>query len=235
MRGNSISVGEEHLTPDSPSFTGEEMMRSLAVGGALMVLTVIGMLIIADTFIAELILGLFNTLLILGVIVIGLGLSAGKYFGLKGVKSDNIGMALFGSSLCVATYSLMGGAILTPYSSVFYIPALLITSLITISLSLAAGFYVYRTNKNLEYWSKYSMYCFLGGLLLAVVGSFSAIFAIGAFVLFLAGFLCDLVYQIWMTSHTRRSPVANGLALYIAFAGVFIHILQLVLRTLARR
>ncbi len=96
-----------------------------------------------------------------------------------------------------------------------------------------AAAYVYSTDKNLEHWAKYSLACFIGGFAILVVVIFVPELVVVAFGLFLLGFLCGLVYEIWMTSNRNRSAAANGLALYIAFAGVFVHILQLVLRALS--
>lgn len=36
-----------------------------------------------------------------------------------------------------------------------------------------------------------------------------------------------------MLSGARRSPVANGIGVYVAFMGVFVHLLQLVLEMMA--
>lgn len=229
------SVGDAHKTGQSPVYSlfSEATVTALAVGTILMLLTVVGMLAIADSALARAGMVVFSIPLV-GAIVFGILLTGGRYLGLRGIGNDNYPLAVAGSLLSVATYAWFGGIVLTPYDPSLYEPALAITGAITVALSLVAAAYVYTTDKDLAQWATYSAACFLGGLGALAIGIvFPPLLAVG-FGLFLLGFLCDLVYEIWMTSNRNRSPAANGLALYIAFAGVFVHILQLVLRILSR-
>lgn len=43
----------------------------------------------------------------------------------------------------------------------------------------------------------------------------------------------DLVYEIWEMVSARRKPFVNGFALYIAFTGIFVHILQIALEAVS--
>lgn len=192
------------------------------------------MLATANTAPAEFVLSLYSTFDLLGVLVIGGLLYVGRVLGLRGIGKDSMLMALSGSGVLIGTYAVFGGAILTMYSSQIYIQGLAISGLVTVIITIIAGAYVYSRDQSFEHWARYSGFCFLGGLVAVLIGSFFAPVLIIGFILFLLGFLCDLVYEIWMTSNNNRDPKANGIALYIAFAGVFVHVLQIVLRMMAR-
>lgn len=237
MIGDRHTENSSHTTKNSPNygFFDRRTMTSMVIAGAMMLLTIAGMLATANTAPAELVLILYSTFDLLGVIVIGIFLFAGRYLGLKGIGKDNFPMALAGSVILIGTYSVFGGAILTMYSGQTYALALGITGLITVAITIIAGAYVYSRDQSFEQWAHYSGVCFIGGIVAVLLGSFFAPILILGFLLFLLGFLCDLVYEIWMTSNNNRDPKANGIALYIAFAGVFVHVLQLVLEMLAER
>lgn len=236
MMGDRHSDNSPHTSKDSPNygFFDRRTITSMAVAGAMMLLTIFGMLATANTAPAELVLYLYSTLDILGVIVIGALLFAGRVLGLSGIGKDNMFMALSGSVILIGTYAVFGGAILTMYSSQIYIQGLVISGLITVGITIIAGAYVYSRDQSFEQWARYSGMCFIGGFVAVLIGSFFSPILIVGFILFLLGFMCDLVYEIWMTSNSNRDPKANGIALYIAFAGVFVHVLQLVLEMLAR-
>lgn len=229
-------VGASHQTPSTPSYTAAsgEMATAIGTGAVLQLLTVLLMVLLADTAVAEAVLGLFQTP-ILGVIVLGAGLSVGRYVGMRGFGDGNLAVAAVGAGVSVLTYGVFGGAILTPYAPAAYVPAIAVAGAITVAIAAVAGAYVYSTDADLSHWAKYSTGLFLVGLLGAGVGTFVQPVLLVAFLCFLLGFLADLVYEIYRTSNRERTPLANGFGLYIAFAGVFVHVLQLVLAMLANR
>jgi len=229
-------IGEKHGTKNSPvygPFSGP-LLTTLIVSTVLFLITVGGMLLIADTELAELALLLFMAPII-GVIVFGIIITLGRYLGLRGIKENNHFMAFIGTILLLFGYSWFGGAVLHLYAIELYFMAILIAAGITLAIALVAGFYVYTTNKDLSHWSKYSATLFMIGIVLALIGTFIPGIIFLAFIFILLGFIADLVYEIWMTSNEKRSPFANGIALYVAFTGTFVHILQLVLQSMARR
>lgn len=236
MFGDRHSENSPHTTKNSPNygFFDKRTMESMFIASIMMIATIAGMLLSANTWPAEIVLMLYNVFDLLGVIVIGALIFVGRHLGLKGIGRDNLLLAFIGSVILIGTYSVFGGAILTMYSGELYAQALGITGLITVIITIIAGAYVYSRDHSFEHWAKYSAVCFLGGFVAVFIGSFFTPVILLGFVLFLLGFLCDLVYEIWMTSNNNRDPKANGIALYIAFAGVFVHVLQIVLRMLAR-
>lgn len=235
MFGNRI--GSSQQTASSPSYAtaSGEMATAVGTAAVLQLLTIGAMVLFADTAAAAAVNGLFRTPL-LGVIVIGIGLTGGRYLGMRGFGNGNLPLAGVGTALSILTYGVLGGAILSPFASASYGPVLAVTSVVTVLIAAVAGAYVFSTDKDLSHWSRYSTGLFLGGLVAAGVGTFlfTPILLL-AFVCFLLGFVADLVYEIYRTSNRDRSPLANGFGLYIAFAGVFVHVLQIVVRMLAER
>ncbi len=198
-----------------------------------MIATIIGILIFADTIFADAVLWLYSVGVIIGVIVIGAGLTIGRWLGIKGMTEEVYSLALVGSLISVFTYAVFGGAVVTPYNPDLYIPAIVITGGITTLITIIAALYVFKTDRNLRFLARYSGITFIAGIVAVLFGTFFQPILILGFALFLLGFLLDLVYEIWMITDGGRTPIANGFGLYIAFAGVFVHILQLVIQILA--
>lgn len=232
----SNRVGGSHGASPTPSYAtvSGEMGTAIGTAAVLQVLTVLAMVLFADTVVASALQRLFQTP-ILGVVVLGVGLTAGRYLGMKGLGENSLGLAAVGASISVLTYGAFGGAILTPYAPASYVPALAVAGVVTVAIAAVAGAYVYSTDADLSHWAKYSTGLFLVGLVAAGVGTLFEPVLLLAFVCFLLGFLADLVYEIYRTGNRDRSPLANGFGLYVAFAGVFVHVLQLVIRTIGER
>lgn len=232
MLGNNRE--SKYTTTDSPKydFTDKGLYASLSLGASMMALTIGGMLVVADTILGELMMTLYQYPIV-GVGVFGALLTVGRHLGIKGVKKDSTLQAAIGSVTLILAYSWFGGGILTQYDPSLYNSAILVTGVITIGITLIASAYVYSTDKDLSNWSKYSGILFIGAIVAALIGTFFAPIALAGFALALLGFIADLVYEIWMTSQQNRPAHANGIALYVAFAGVFVHVLQLVLELMA--
>lgn len=228
--------GDTHQRRSTPSYAAVsgEMITAVGTAALLQVLTVLAMVALANSPAAIALQGLFQTP-ILGVIVVGIGLTAGRYLGMRGLAGGNLVLASVGIVLSIATYGVLGGAILSPYAPAAYAPAIGIATLITVAIAAVAAIYVYSRDAKLDHWAKYSSGFFLVGIGAAVVGTFFPPVLLLAFLCFLLGFLADLVYEIYRTGRSDRSPLVNGFGLYVAFAGIFVHVLQLVLRMLADR
>jgi len=232
------SASDPAYSDDAPSYKilSKDMGITAGVSGALMFVTIMLMLLISQTPLATIGLELYNIFPLLGVVVFGVLIGAGRRYGLKGLLAGDMSVALIGISLSVFGYSWFGGAVLSPYDTGIYIPAILVTGVITIGITLGAAVLVFGTNYDFMWAGKASGISFLLGLGVTLLGSvvFPILLFLG-FLLFLLGFLFDLVYEIYLTARNRRTPVANGLGVYIAFAGVFVHILIIVLRSFARK
>lgn len=169
--------------------------------------------------------------LIVGMIFYGIMLTAGNYLGKKGIKEQNTSKALGGIALLQLGYGMFGAGVLsilgvTEFSLVAVV--LGITLGVTLGIAVLASLLVYGTGRNFQDWGKYSMYSFIAALAAGFIGSFSGIFALITFVFVLLGFLLDLVYEIWRMKAQSDNYYLNGLGIYIAFMGVFVHILRMV-------
>lgn len=169
---------------------------------------------------------------IVGMIIFGAGLMAGRYLARKGIKADNTGLALSGVGLLEITYGLFGGGILSLVPTNMFPAALGITAVVTTVIALLAAFLVYGTGRNFRSWGKYSNYLFLGAFGTGLIGSAFAPLLLLTFVLVLVGFIVYLVYEIWRMKQRPGRVIMNGIGIYIAYMGVFVEILQLVVRML---
>jgi FtsH-binding integral membrane protein len=169
---------------------------------------------------------------IVGMIIFGAGLMAGRYIARKGIKADNTGLALTGVGLLEVTYGIFGGGILSLVPTNLFPIALGITAVITTVIALLAALLVYGTGRNFRTWGRYSNYLFLGALGTGLIGSAFAPLLLLTFILVLVGFIVYLVYEIWRMKQRPGRIIMNGIGIYIAYMGVFVEILQLVVRML---
>lgn len=226
----------EYVTRESPSYGlfSKDIAKSLLTGASLFIVTVASMILMADTAVGSLVLRLYSGFPIIGVLVIGAGLTVGRTLGMNGLMEDNDVLGVIGIAITVLTYGALGSAVLTPFSVLNYLPAIILSSGITTLISIIAGAYVLSRDKSFNSWKTYSSVAFGLGIALVAIGSLllpSLLFV--GFVLFVIGFFCDLVYEIWEMTSNQRSPIVNGFGLYIAFTGIFVHILQIVLEVLS--
>lgn len=234
MFDNSRSDAQTIESPPDYDLTDKGLVTALSVGAGLMVATIGMMLLTADTVLGGLISTIYSVP-IAGVLLFGGIISLGRYLGLKGVRDDKTVMAVLGSAILVFGYGWFGGGILHYYSADLYAPAIAVTGGITVAITLIAATVVYATDRNFEKYDQYSGYCFLGVIVGSLFGTVVPLIYLLSFGLALLGFLLNLVHEIWMTSNKNRPAYANGIGLYVAFAGVFVHILQIVLRVMADR
>jgi len=227
---------DDFKTEESPKYglTDSRFYIAIFVAVVLMVVTILGMIGLANTVVAELILLLYNTFWFLGVAVMSIVLSVGWYVGLKGIDADSMSLASIGVGLTILGYSGFGGAILSMFDSSIWVASIIVTGVITIGITVVLSAYIFTGRRDLSNWMRYSAYCFISAFVLAFVGSFFPPLQLIVLLLVLVGFTLDLGFEIWYCSRGGRTPIANGFAIYFAFAGLFVHILQLVLQSFAR-
>lgn len=212
----------------------EGQLKSLGIATALILLNIAVMWVFAFTPLAAVNNLLFGTFLFLGVIVYGAMLTGGIWLARRGIRSRNTGMAVGGTTLVQVAYGLFGAGILSTFlSASIQGIALAITAAATTSIALFCGLVVFGTSHDFSNWGRYANYIFLGVLAVSFIGSFSGIFGLIAFTLALIGFIVYLMHQIYMTKTRPNTPFLNGIGLYAAYMGVFVEILQLVVRMLA--
>ncbi len=208
-------------------------LKSLGIATGLIILNITLMWAFAFTPLSTVNNILFDRFFLLGVLVYGGMLTAGLWIARTGIRDLNTGMAVAGTGLVQLAYGIFGAGILNLLPFQIQGVALLATGVITTFIALLSGALVFGTSHDFSSWSKYANYIFLGVLGISLVGSFSGPFIIVAFLLALLGFIVYLVHQIYMTKTRPSTPFLNGIGLYTAYMGVFVEILQLVVRMLA--
>ena len=78
---------------------------------------------------------------------------------------------------------------------------------------------------------------FVVGAVLVLVGTFVTPVLLGGFLFVFAGFTLRLGYEIWKVRdrYSADRSLIHALGIYVAFTGVFVHVLQLVVRLFAER
>jgi hypothetical protein len=209
-------------------------LKSLAVATALIVLNIAVMWIFAFTDLAAINNLLFGSFFLLGVLVYGAMLTGGVHLAKKGVRNQNSSLAIGGTSLIQLAYGTFGAGILSVFiSPQLQLIALAITGAVTTAIAVLSGLLVFGTNHDFSGWGRYANYIFLGVLGVSFIGSFSPTLTILAFGLALIGFVVYLIHEIYVTKTRPETPFLNGIGLYTAYMGVFVEILQLVVRMLA--
>lgn len=206
------------------------------IATALMVLNVVLMALLATTPLAAINDALFAAP-ILGVLVYGAALFVGEWVAERGVMNGNGPLALVGLAILQGAFGTFGAGVLSFAPPELRVPALAITAAVTGGLTLLLALYVYARSKSFDRWSTYSTGSFLLGIGAIALGTFvEPLLLLAGFVLILAGFLFRLGWEIWRVRERRDLPAAlAGIGVYIAAMGVFVHVLQIVLRLLARR
>lgn len=212
-----------------------EIVTSVAVAGGLFTVTVGLMIGFAGTTLAELLLEAYELHPALGVLVVGIPLTIGNIAGRMGLKDGNTLTSFVGVSVTGLTYGVFGAAVLTLFETSTYFTAILSATIITMIIGLIAGAYVLNTERAFYGWDSLAGNVFIGGFLIVLIAGFlpgilgTAGIMLG-FTAFLAGFIIDMVFEIWELTNNYHSAVKNGFGLYVAFTGVFVHVLQVVLQ-----
>lgn len=233
-------IGSSHYTDSAPAYPFFSVRTGISVGVAAVLIagTLVLMWLFRGTVWADGAIWLYRGAPFApypGLVVFGIVLTAGRYVGLVAAVEEYYSTALVASGVVAVAYAAFGAGVLSLYASGIHGTAILLTAAITAGLTIAAAVLVYTTDHSFANWDRYSGGLMIGGVCVLAVGSATGVSAVTglAFGLILLGWIVDLVFEIYMVSNDDRSPVANGIGVYIAFMGVFVHILQLVLEALA--
>lgn len=167
---------------------------------------------------------------IVGVLIFGAGLTAGNWLAKTGIKEDSRSKTFTGSALLMLSYGVFGAGILTSFNLASILVILAVTSVITGLTSLIIGIGVNYSNRSFRWAQRYAFYLFIGVVIAAGLGTVFPSVLLVAFILALTGFLLNLVYEIWFMLEENKDPWLHAIGLYVAVAGVFVHILQMVVR-----
>lgn len=173
---------------------------------------------------------------IVGVLVYGAAITGGEMVAERGVDGGDMGIAFVGMVILQLAFGIFGAGVLSfaPRDQQLYI--LGVTAVVTGVLTAVIATYVYARSKSFENWGSWANYAFIGGIVAILIGTFFEPVLIVGFVLIFLGFMLRLGWEIWRVRDQRNASAAlQTIGVYIAVAGVFVHVLQLVMRVLARR
>lgn len=222
---------------ETEGWFGLSSREAQIIGGAsaLMAINVLLMYVFVVTPLAAINNHLF-AVPIIGVLVYGAAIMGGERIAERGVKGDNVGIAVGGLLILQFAFGVLGSGILSFAPRESQLMILGVTAIIVAVLTAVISGYVYARSKTFESWGTVANYSFLGGVVAIAIGTFFQPVLIVGFLLIFLGFLLRLGWEIWRVRDERSASVAlQTIGVYIAVAGVFVHVLQLVMRVLARR
>lgn len=203
-------------------------MKSIGLSSGLILLNILLMAVMAVTP-ARAFTNFAFQIPVVGVIVFGALLTGGVYLAKKGIRNDNSSTAIGGTAILQVAYALFGAGIIGFLPQSVYGTVLGATAVITTVIAVLSGLLVYGTNHDFSGWRRYSNYMFIGVFVFALIGSLTPTVLVIAFLLALAGFITYLVYEIWEMKQRPGKVYLNSIGIYVAFMGVFVQILQLVI------
>lgn len=230
---SSTKVTEEFGTQETPTYNimSKDMMTSLTVASILFVTTVGVMVAMADTFIADSVLWMYNVASILGVLVMSAIIGYGGKTGMDGLVSGDMTKSILGTLITISAFGAFGGAVLTTYEAPNYMSGILSATVVSLAIASISTMYVIKSGRSFENWRSYAGKIFLIGMVPVLLGTFipgsvGSILIMGAFALFVVGFIIDFTYEVWHMVSGSRKPAVNGFGVYFSFTGIFVHLLQ---------
>ncbi len=227
-------MAQRYSTRTEPAYP---TYRQVAVPAlALIGVNILLMYLVAETPLAAVNEALFSVP-ILGLLVYGAALTGGNILAERGIEQGATLMMGLGVGLLQGAYALFGGGILAALNPGARELAVAVTILGTVALTAGLAGYVYLRDRNFSHWARWSLGAFAVGAGFVLVGTFLDVILILGFACIFAGFLLRLGYEIW---HVRASydpdrSLIHALGIYVAFTGVFVHILQIVARIMLDR
>ncbi|PGF16462.1 hypothetical protein CP556_10255 [Natrinema sp. CBA1119] len=173
---------------------------------------------------------------IIGALAYGAAIMAGQVVAERGVTGGDMGIAFVGMVILQLAFGVFGAGVLRFAPRESQLTILVVTAVVVALLTAVISAYVYARSKTFEHWGSYANYAFIGGIVAILIGTFVAPVLLVGFVLIFLGFLLRLGWEIWKVRDQRSASVAlQTIGVYIAVAGVFVHVLQLVMRYFASR
>ena len=222
----------EYGTATEPGFLLSGREWQVIVGAsALMALNVLLMYVFVATPLAAVNQFLF-AVPIVGVLVFGAAIVGGEIIAEKGIMGGNFGLAVAGVAILQGAFGTFGAGVLAPLAPGQIEVVLGITAVVTALLTALFGTYIYARSSTFEHYRSWSMGAFLAGVAAVFVGTFLQPVLLLGFVLIFLGFVLRLGWEIARIRDGRIESVSlQAVGLYVAVAGVFVHVLQMVLRS----
>ncbi|WP_254525210.1 hypothetical protein [Natrinema caseinilyticum] len=176
------------------------------------------------------------TVPIVGALVYGAAIVGGQWVAERGVDGGDTGVAFVGMVILQLAFGIFGAGVLRFVPRDAQLTILVVTAVVVAVITAVIGAYVYARSKTFEHWGSYANYAFIGGLVAILIGTFVPVVLLLGFGLIFLGFLLRLGWEIWKVRDRREASVTlQTIGVYIAVAGVFVHVLQLVVRYFASR
>jgi FtsH-binding integral membrane protein len=213
---------------------GSNELKSVGLSTGLVVLNIALIALLALTP-ARQFTNLAFSIPIVGVLVFGALITGGVYLAKNGIENDSDKKAVTGTVILQIAYGVFGAGVIGFLPQSAHAIVLGATFVITTGITLLSGLLVYGTDHDFSNWGRYSTYMFLGVMLFAFIGSLTPLVLGIAFLLALGGFITYLIYEIWETKQRPKKVYLNAIGIYVAFMGVFVQILQIVVEMYLRR
>ncbi|WP_254861896.1 hypothetical protein [Halovivax gelatinilyticus] len=229
---NSFETGD--ATETGFGLSGREV-RVIGGATALMAVTIALMYAFAETPLAAVNQQLF-AYPIVGVLVYGAAIVGGELIAERGIEREDFGIAALGTTILALAFGIFGAGVLGVAPADVRLEILGLTAVVTIVLTALIAGYVYGRRKSFESWGRWANYAFVGGVVAIAIGTFvlTELLLVG-FVLIFLGFLLRLGWEIWrLRENAVGSTALQAIGVYVAIAGVFVHVLQLVMRYVLR-
>lgn len=211
-------------------------LKSIAGGMVLIALNFLLVYLFSYTFVPKLVSSMFSSLLV-GILVVAGVLTVGGVLAEGGVIFESIPMAFSGLLMLQLMYGALGAKIISVLSG-GRVVVILVSGLITLSLSMVLGIYVFVTTGDKKKFRTFSRVSFLAAFIFSIVGSFTGLWAILfypiTFLLTSIGFVSLLIFKIWRLKSEEDNVIFNAIGLYTAFMGVFLHVLRIVVEYYGR-
>ena len=212
----------------------QNVSQIVGMATGLVTLNIVLMLVLSYTPVAGIGLLLFSNFFV-GIAVFAVTVGGGFWIASEGTEQGSLPLAGAGVALTQVGYSLIGSAILLLAPSGSRVLAIGTAAVITGAITAGVVVVVFNTTRSFEGWQRYAGGLFIGGFALGAVGVFvnQTLIAVAGLLFFL-GFVVDLTYEVWAVRENRfASDLRNAIGTYVAVMGVFIHVLQWVIRILS--
>lgn len=206
-------------------------LKSIGLSIGLILINVALMGVLAYTP-ASMLLGLAFSVPIVGILIYGAMLTGGNYLAERGIKRDDIGLALLGAAVLQFAYATFGAGLIAGFTAGTQVVLLAVTAGVTTLIALLAGALVYGTDRDFSRWDSYASYLFIGVLVFGLLGTFLPMLLLLAFICALAGFIVYLVHEIYDMKSRPGKTYLNAVGIYVAYMGVFVQVLQIIISLL---
>lgn len=219
---------------EAPATSTTNLASTLGIASGLVVVNILLMLVLSYTPVASIGRLAFSNFFV-GIAVFVITVGGGRWIAGRALENGNVALASGGVGLIQAGYGLFGAALLASVGTSLRVPALGIAAAVTAAITAVVTAVVYNVDHSFKRWNLYSGGLFVAGFVFGAAGVFlTPLLLAVAGIFFFLGFVAYLVHEIWaVKTSAYPGTLINAIGIYIAVMGVFVHVLQWVLRLLS--